>query len=408
MKRILAIALIAVFALAACSPGSEPPSATPPNSTPSPDVTNTESAPPSGDSGDFPVFTGQAQPFKQVDGLEFIKLMGSGWNLGNSMDATGGGLGTDSETSWGNPKTTKAMIQLLADSGFKTIRIPITWSRHFLNAKMDDEDNLMEIAPVWMDRVQEIVDYAIDAGLYVIINSHHDTDWQFPDMDNYRLCEKRLTYLWHQIAVRFAGYDERLIFETLNEPRMVGTALEWNGGDENAQKIINLWNAAVVKAIRETGGNNDKRWVMCPGHAASGDPKPLAALQLPKDDYVIASIHSYKPYNFALNTNESYNTFGEAEAKEVDEFYKRIYDRFIAKGIPAVVGETGCLNKQNEADRVAWAKKTYEVSSQYGMPSVWWDNGTDYTTQGEGLGLMNRREVTWWYPSIVDAFVGKG
>ena len=40
-----------------------------------------------------------------ISAAELIAEMGTGWNLGNTMDSEEGG-----ETGWGNPVTTKEMI----------------------------------------------------------------------------------------------------------------------------------------------------------------------------------------------------------------------------------------------------------------------------------------------------------
>ena len=85
--------------------------------------------------------------------------MGIGWNLGNSLDAFGGnasGLGT--ETSWGNPRTTKAMIDAVKSKGFNTVRVPVTWFPH-----LDGNNN---IDSAWMARVKEVVNYGIDNNMY--------------------------------------------------------------------------------------------------------------------------------------------------------------------------------------------------------------------------------------------------
>ena len=59
---------------------------------------------------------------RNLSSLQITADMGAGWNLGNTLDANPG-----SETSWGNPKTTKAMIDQIKLRGFNTLRIPVTW-----------------------------------------------------------------------------------------------------------------------------------------------------------------------------------------------------------------------------------------------------------------------------------------
>ena len=104
--------------------------------------------------------------------LEFAQQLSIGWNLGNTLDAytmqAGGNQGLASETCWQHTKTTQAMFKALKEAGFETVRIPVSWHNH-----MTDVD-AHTIDPKWMDRVAEIVDYALDEDLYVIVNIHHD------------------------------------------------------------------------------------------------------------------------------------------------------------------------------------------------------------------------------------------
>lgn len=145
---------------------------------------------------------------------QIVSEMGAGWNLGNTLDATGG------ETSWGNPLTQPYMIQSVAAQGFKTIRIPVTWEPHFI-------DGAHTIDSAWLDRVETLVDVAIESGLYVIINVHHD-EWVEPTYGARDETIATLQTVWAQIAGRFKSHSQKLIFETLNEPRAnKGTSLEW-------------------------------------------------------------------------------------------------------------------------------------------------------------------------------------
>ena len=82
---------------------------------------------------------------------ELVSFIGTGWNLGNTLDATGGGNSLYSETSWGNPKTTKAMIDAVKAQGFNTVRVPVSWGNHTTG------DNFT-IDSKWLARVKEVVD----------------------------------------------------------------------------------------------------------------------------------------------------------------------------------------------------------------------------------------------------------
>ena len=105
--------------------------------------------------------------------------MKAGWNLGNTLDAHASADLT-SETSWGNPKTTPEMIQAIAQEGFHTLRIPVTWSKH-VSAGPE-----YKIDAAWMDRVEEVVKYALDCDMYVILDTHHEPDyWLKPQSDRW-------------------------------------------------------------------------------------------------------------------------------------------------------------------------------------------------------------------------------
>jgi len=135
----------------------------------------------------------------------YVEAMQPGWNLGNTFDATGG------ETSWGNPSTTKEMIEQIAASGYKSIRIPITW-KHRMSADYT-------IEPAFLTRIQEVVDWSLDSGLYVMINLHHDTSWIMKMETEHDVVMDRFNAAWVQISAYFKDYPNKLMFESINEPR---------------------------------------------------------------------------------------------------------------------------------------------------------------------------------------------
>lgn len=121
--------------------------------------------------------------------------MGPGWNLGNSLESE------YNELYWNNPKTTKAMIDKIAEKGFKTLRIPV---------RSDDNytDSNYTISSDYMDRVETVVNYGLANNMYVIINVHHNdlqtmvsTDWS-----TQQRVKDELSAIWKQIGERFKNY----------------------------------------------------------------------------------------------------------------------------------------------------------------------------------------------------------
>jgi len=336
--------------------------------------------------------------------LAFTQNLKIGLNLGNSLDATAyEGFEAkslkDYEESWGNPATTKKMLQDIQKAGFNTVRIPTSWGQK--TGPAPD----YAIDPVWMDRVQEVVNYAYDLGLYVILNVHHDNEWLVPLYEKQAAAQAQLEKTWAQIAQRFADYDQHLIFEGMNEPRLVGHPEEWNEGTYEARDVINQFGAAFVKTVRSTGGKNAERYLMVPAYAASGSEKALNDFVLPEnDDHLIVSVHAYSPYNFALN-NQGTDSWGSVtEQWALQDQIDRWYKTFVQWGIPVVVGEFGALNKNNTEARANWAKFYVERAKNRLIPCVWWDNNS-FEGQGENFGLYDRQSGIWRFPEIVKALM---
>lgn len=343
---------------------------------------------------------------RDVPSVELVKEMSIGWNLGNTLDAVGG-KGLESEVAWQPDYTTKEMVDLLKASGFNIFRVPTTWEAHI------DENGIIDEA--WMDRVQEIVDFGIDNEMFVILNLHHE-EWHFPSYENAEAAEDMLVNVWTQIAERFKNYDEHLIFEGMNEPRKKGTAYEWNGGDAEGRKVVNQLNAAFVNTVRNSGGNNKLRHLMIPTYAASADRNAMSALEIPDDDKIIVSVHAYIPYDFALNVSGTalWSADKPSDTGAIDSLFNLLYQTFLYDGYPVIIGEFGSVCKldpdtptgDNLQSRIDCAEYFVSKAKEYGVPCVWWDNGS-FVGSGENFGLMDRGGVpSWRYPEIVKTLTG--
>lgn len=338
-------------------------------------------------------------PIRDISSMKLVKEIKIGWNLGNTLDATGNSGSLKSETSWGNPVTKKEIFKFIKKSGFNTVRIPVTWEGHLGPAPN------YTIDAKWMARVKEVVDYSIDNDLYTIINFHHE-EWHYPSYSNEDAAKKQLVKIWKQVAEEFKGYDEHLIFEGLNEPRMKGTSVEWNGNQEGYD-VVNKLNAAFVKTIRKSGGNNKQRHLMIPTYAASVEEAAFKGFKLIKDDKIIVSVHAYTPFNFALNDKgtSSWSKKNANDKRDIDALMSRIDKYFISKGTPVIIGEFGARDKKgNLADRSKWAEYYIKAATKVGVPCIWWDNGA-FSGNGEIFGILNRKKVKWQYPKIVKSLM---
>lgn len=336
---------------------------------------------------------------RDIPSMELVKEIKVGWSLGNTLDANGvdGVSGLDTETSWGNPKATYELFTAVKDAGFNIVRIPVTWTDH-----MDSEGNIDE---EWMDRVQEVVDYAYGQDLFVILNIHHE-NWHDPYYDNEAAASELLRKVWTQIGTRFQDYDEKLIFEGLNEPRKRNTPQEWNGGDAEGHEVVNHLDAVFVETIRSLGGNNPKRHLMIPTYAASVTDSAMNDFVFPEgDDKLILSLHAYTPYDFALNLDLTKNEFSEDKGGgDIKWLMNSIKTKFLDNNIPVILGEFGAVSKGNMAERVEWVKFYISEAKKIGVPCLWFDNGA-FSGDGENLGLMDRNVYIWRFKDVADAMI---
>ena len=372
--------------------------------------------------------TKAADTFTDLNQTQITQAMAAGWNLGNQLEAANGG--TPSETAWGNPKITKELIQTVKEAGYSTIRIPVS----YLN-KIGDKASGYKIDEAWLARVKEVVDYAYDIGMYVIINMHGDgyytvdggwllcaepDDKQVEIKEKYKAC-------WEQIAGTFKDYDEHLIFESMNE-EFDG---KYSGQNFSAYDNINAYNQIFVDTVRQTGGNNAKRWLLIPGWNTDIDqtvyPQGGYSFKIPTDNYldssisgkrIMVSVHYYGPWDFCGDgTSTNYSQWGSEsdpskaagyQNKETDmeNQIKKVYNKFVKEGYPVVIGECGCINKssadpKNTYFRAHWVNTLFTYAKQYGCIPVYWDNGAS----SNSFGLINRSSYKIVFPEIIDAMV---
>ena len=344
-----------------------------------------------------------------MSAIDLVKQMKVGLGLGGSLDIgvvfagwSDGrddlnyirSLGTETETCWNVPYTTKEIINFPKSQGYSSIRIPITWYNHII-------DNNYTIDPEWMARVKEIVDWSIEAGYYVIINSHHDvegnictplkrTNGYVVNSNAADIAESKrfLRAIWTQISAAFNGsYDEHLIFEVMNEPRNIDHEHQWQPGvklswmdSSNCKeciadyKTLNELNQLCLDTIRASSGNNANRFVMIPSMCAGIETALSNYFELPRDsanNKLIVSVHDYGLGGVIEFASKS---FTQEIKQNLAISYSQLNKKFIKKGIPIVVSETaafrGLISKQ---ERIKWISYFSKLTSRYGIALIYWD-----------------------------------
>ena len=360
--------------------------------------------------------------FQDLNQQQITEAMGVGYNLGNSLEANIGG--TPSETAWSNPKLTEQFVLAAKSAGFQSIRIPVSYL-----SKIDD-NNGYQIDSSWLDRVQEVVDYCVKNDMYAIVNMHGDGytsiegGWLLCGSSDQTKIREKYKACWRQIATRFKDYDEHLIFESMNE-EFDGT---YGTPNRTYYENINTYNQIFVDTVRQTGGNNDRRWLLIPGWNTDIDyTVGDYGFALPTDQYlssdvaagekrIMISVHYYAPWEFCGTESQAVTQWGskatDATKKATwgDESYmasqfKKLKDKFVSQGYPVVIGEFGAINKssldsQNSVCRADFYRKVCYYAKQDGLVPVAWDNGYDGVY---GFCLINRFTNTVAHPEVVSA-----
>lgn len=326
---------------------------------------------------------------RDITTQEVVREMGLGINLGNTFEACGDWINKTAvknyETAWGSPVVTQEMIKGYADCGFGALRVPVAWS------------NMMQenytIHPDYLARVQEVVGWALDSGLYVILNIHWDGGWftGFAEADKKADCMTKYTRIWEQLCAAFGDRGDHLIFESLNEEGCWDTLWNrWGGpdGKEDAYALLNEINQTFVDLVRKSGGNNAKRHLLIAGYATDIDLTCDPLFKMPDDaeNRCAVSVHYYTPATFCIleedaSWGKAQSTWGtDREKAELIQNMDKMKTTFVDKGIPVIIGEYGCADKNKDEDsrRLFLSSVCREAYERQMCPVIWCTTGNIY------------------------------
>jgi endoglucanase len=352
----------------ACTGSVGEPSSSPSGPGPSPSASSSPSTPP--------------QP---GNAMAAVAAMQPGWNLGNSLDATGA-----DETSWGNPRITEALLDGVRAQGFKSIRIPVTWGQHQGGAPN------YTIDAAYLDRVKEVVGWALADGFYVMVNIHHDS-WQWINtMPTDRTTVlNRYNATWTQLAAAFRDSPAKLVLESVNEPQFTGSS-----GDAQNATLLHELNTSFRTIVRTSGGGNATRLLVLPTLHTSSDQARLdeltATFTAVNDPNLIATVHYYGYWPFSVNVAGGYR-FDATAQKDLTDTFDRISTTFVARGIPVIIGEYGLLGFDRHTGTIEQGEKLkfFELFGHQArtrnITTMLWDNGQHF----------GRTSLQWSDPELI-------
>ncbi|MET3878466.1 endoglucanase [Chitinophaga sp. OAE865] len=351
----------------------------------------------------YPSYNTSPQPANATgmssNAVQLASRMGLGWNIGNTLEAIGG------ETYWGNPLITQTLIDSIKARGFKAIRIPCSWNQYA-------DQNTAKIQDWWLNRVQQVVQYCVNNGLYVILNIHWDGGWLDENINSTAQASviAKQKAFWEQIATKMRDFDEHLLFAGSNEPPV---------SNSTEMSILLSYHQTFINAVRSTGGRNTYRTLVVQGPSTDIDKTSTLMNTLPSDPTagrMMVEVHYYGPWQFCgLTNDESWGTmfyywgqgfhsttdpsrnatWGE-EAYLAAEFQK-MKTKFVNTGIPVVLGEYGAIRRLSLsgnnlslhlASRAYWIKYATQQAKANGLLPFYWDEGS---LGNNGFGIINRQ-----------------
>lgn len=315
------------------------------------------------------------EPMTPLDAWTAAARMGRGINIGNTLDNT-----TSWETGWGNPLITKDYVKRLAALGFKTVRLPVAWDTYAVDG---------EILPEKLGRVAEVVDWITKAGMFCVLNIHWDGGW-IDSSNKERFAETFATFspeaeqkyraYWGQISRFFAGKNEKLVFEALNEE----TNFERAGSPQQAYATLTHVNQLFIDTVRKTGGNNAQRLLIVTGYSTDITKTCSSDYRLPTDTSahrLFISVHYYTPWQFVGMTEDadwgkmSTSWGSPQEIAELNRLFDMMAEFCSKHDIPAFIGEFGATDKKEIASRVRWMTAVTRAAEARKMVPVLWDTG---------------------------------
>ncbi|MGZ9225642.1 MAG: glycoside hydrolase family 5 protein, partial [Anaerolineales bacterium] len=171
--------------------------------------------------------TPQAEPTATPDSSVTLQR---GVNMGNMLEAP-------NEGEWGL-FVQEEYFDLIKEAGFDFVRLPIRWNTHA------EEFAPYIIDPAFFARVDEVVSWALERNLTIIVDFHHYEEIAWDPWSH----KDRLIGIWKQVAGHYKDYPANVLFELLNEP--------------NDQLNASLWNQYLVEALTVVRETNPTRAVI--------------------------------------------------------------------------------------------------------------------------------------------------
>ena len=366
----------------------------------------------------------------QTTPAQMVSNMGRGINMGNVMSAP-------VEGNWA-PAFTENYFQDVATAGFKTVRVPMdffgtrTSGNTSIYSKEAGTSATYTGTPAnytinsnYLDRVEQVINWALNQNLVVILDFHGNTlksefietfnQAKAPDLYTHPTSAKRAAdnekfrAIWTQIANRFKNYSYNLLFEVINEPFFNITDAE-----------MDVINTDIINIIRNSGSNNAYRNIIITGGSKNSFEAPLqignSVLSL--DNYLIATFHYYWPRAFTASSSQDQNDYDwgtMTDKSEITTNFETVQLWSQTNNIPVLLGEFGADNEggynyssqtygdfggPDNASRIEYHRYLAQKAVDLGFAFTAWDAGD------EANKTIYKVTSRTWVEDVKDALLG--
>jgi len=254
-------------------------------------------------------------------------------------------------------------FRLIKEAGFNNVRIPL---HPFRDAGINEKD---DITDAWFGTLDWAVGQSLSNGLMAILDFHEFGAMGQDPMGN----KGRFLATWEQMAERYRGYPDDVIFEILNEP--------------NRELTPELWNRFCGEALAIIREDNPSRTVII-GPGSWNNIDYLDKLELPDDDRnIIVTIHYYSPMEFthqgagwtSWRDKVGIEWKGTAEERQaINKDFQRARTWAEEEDRPLFLGEFGAYDKADMDSRARYVGHVARQAEKMGWSWAYWQFDSDF------------------------------
>jgi len=274
-------------------------------------------------------------------------------------------------------------FRLIKEAGFSHVRIPLEPFQH-----MADASEGYRVGAGWFAMVDWALEQALANGLMVILDCH---EYNSVARDPEGLQPKWLAF-WRQMAPRYAGAPDTVLFELLNEPNRALTPMLWNAFLAEALALVREWSP-------------DRTIVIGPGEWNAIEKLP--ELVLPEGDRsILVTVHYYDPFTFTHQGapwEDRENDVGyewhatESERRAIERDFLTAQQWAMQNKRPILLGEFGAYDAADMDSRVRWTSFIARLAESQGWSWTYWQFDSDFVVYDIDAGK--------WVEPIRDALV---